>query len=713
VEVVEDNEAIPITGPRERALLAVLLIRPGEVVSADRLIDLLWGDDLPRNAPNALQAVVARVRRALGTRGKEILVTRNPGYLLAVAPDQVDVLRFEHLISRARDLMDSDPATASSLFRQALGLCRGPAFQDLAYEDPFQQEIARIEELQLSAQEDRIEADLSLGRFAEVVGELENLIGKHPLRERLRQQLMLALYGSGRQVDALRVYQATRTLLADELGLDPATELQDLHARILRQDPSLAAPRATASMRRHNLQARITSFVGRGSELEDVRQLLGRSRVVTVIGPGGSGKTSLAIEVARSLFESADEGPIGSAFFVDFSPVFDPAHVPMAVAAALGLRGGPGGATGTPTPPIVQVEDFVRANEPLLLLDNCEHVVGQVASFADKLLRGAPGARILATSREPLGLTGEVAWSIPGLATPDASLPVDELARIDAVRLFEERAAACKPGFRIDERTGSVVGEICRRLDGLPLAIELAAARVRALPLEEIAERLDDRFRLLTTGERMAAPRQRTLRATIDWSYDLLSERERLLFARLSVFPGTWGLDAAEAVCSDPEVPAQEILDLVSALVDKSMVSPEPGRTARFRMLQTIREYARERLEGFGESEELRKRHAAHFLELAQAAGSHPESRQWLHALEDASDDIGAALDWALDVGATGILLKLSGSLGWFWATWHDQEGIRRMKQVLASVQSTPSEEFGRALLASALVESYAPSPAT
>jgi predicted ATPase/DNA-binding winged helix-turn-helix (wHTH) protein len=713
LEVVEDRQAIPITGPRERALIALLLIRPGEVVSADGLIDLLWGDDIPRNAPNALQAVVARVRRALGPRGKEILVTKKPGYTLAVGPDQVDVLRFEHLIARARDLVESDPATASSLFRQALGLWRGSAFQDLADEVPFQQEIARLEELQLSAQEDRIEADLSLGRFAEVVGEIEALIATHPFRERLRQQLMLALYGSGRQADALRVYQETRTLLSDELGLDPVTELQELHERILRQDASLAESRAKAPVRRHNLPARITSFIGRDSELEDVRRLLGRSRVVTVIGPGGSGKTSIAIEVARSLFESADDRTTRTAFFVDLSPVTDPSHVPMAGAAAIGLRGGPGGATGTPTPPDVQVEDFVRANEPLLLLDNCEHVVGPVASFADKLLRAAPGARILATSREPLGLTGEVAWSIPGLATPEASVSVEEIARFDAVRLFKERAAAAKPGFRIDERTGWVAGKICRRLDGLPLAIELAAARVRALPLEEIARRLDDRFRLLTAGERTAAPRQQTLRATIDWSYNLLSERERLLFARLSVFPGTWALDAAEAISGDRKVPAQEILDLVSALVDKSMVSPEPGRAPRFRMLETIREYARERLEESGQSEDLRRRHAAYFLELAQAAASHPESRQWLRALEEAADDIGAALDWALDVRATEIVLKLAGFLGWYWATWHDQEGISRMKQVLASVQPTPSAEFGRALLASAFVESYAPSPAT
>jgi predicted ATPase len=262
-----------------------------------------------------------------------------------------------------------------------------------------------------------------------------------------------------------------------------------------------------------------------------------------VIGPGGSGKTSLAVEVARAAVGPEKEtGAAVGAYFVDLAPVTDPAHVPAAVAAAVGLRGGPGGAAGTPTPPEVQLEDFVRANQPLLLLDNCEHLIEAVAHLTERLLRVAAGARVLATSREPLGLTGEVAWSIPGLAVPDPSLPADQLRSFDAVRLFEERATAARPGFCLDEHTGPLAAEICRRLDGLPLAIELAAARTRTLPVQEIASRLNGRFRLLTVGARTAVRRQQTLRAAVDWSYDLLTEPERLLFGRLSVFAASWSL---------------------------------------------------------------------------------------------------------------------------------------------------------------------------
>jgi predicted ATPase/DNA-binding SARP family transcriptional activator len=714
LQVLQERQPVRITGPRERALLAVLLLRPGEVVSADRLIDLLWGDDAPGNAPNALQAVVARLRKALGPHGKDLLVTRTPGYALDVGSDQVDAIRFEGLLAQARGLLQRAPATASDLLAQALGLWRGPALQDLADQPLAQEEIARLDELRLAALEARMEAELVLGRHTEVIGELQSLVAAHPLRERFRGQLMLALYRAGRQADALEVYQQTRAVLGEELGLDPEPALQALHQQILRQDPSLAAPVRISRGRGQALPARISSFVGRAAELEDLRQLLAGSRLVTVIGPGGSGKTSLAVEVARAAAGSQEEGAAVGVYFVDLAPVADPTQVPAAVAAALGLRGGPGGAAGTPTPPEVQLEDFLRANDPLLLvLDNSEHLVEAVAHLVDRLLRAAAGARVLATSREPLGLTGEVAWSIPGLAVPDPSLPADELRGFDAVRLFGERAAAARPGFSLDEQTGPVVADICRRLDGLPLAIELAAARARALPVQEIAGRLVDRFRLLTTGARTAVRRQQTLRAAIDWSYNLLTEPERLLLARLSVFAASSSLEAAEAVCSDQQVPAEQVLDLVSRLADRSLLQPEPGPTARFRLLETIRAYATQRLQETGEPGELRRRHADYFLQLAEAAGAHPESHETLQALEAAADDLRAAIDWALTTGAHDLLLRFAGALGWYWATWHDQEGIGWMRAILDAVPPEASPAFGRALLASGFVESYAPTQVT
>ena len=715
LEVIDEGATVRITGPRERALLTALLLRPGEAVSTDRLIDLLWGDDAPGNAPNALQAVVTRMRKALGPQGRELLVTRTPGYALAVGHDQVDAARFERLITQARDLLQYDAAAASDLLGQALGFWRGPALQELAGQPLAQQEIARLEELRLAAVESRIDAELALGRHGEVIGELRALVAAHPLRERLQGQLMVALYRAGRQAEALEVYQQARTMLGEELGLDPEPGLQALQERILRQDPSLAAPLRTPGGRAHTLPARISSFVGRTAELEDLRRLLTRSRLVTVIGPGGSGKTSLAVEAARAAVGSQEEpGAFVAVFFVDLAPVADPTHVPAAVTAALGLRGGPGGAAGTPTPPEVQLEDFLRANDRLLLvLDNCEHLVEAVAHLTDRLLRAAADARVLATSREPLGLTGEVAWSIPGLAIPDPSLPVDHLRGFDAVRLFSERAATARPQFGLDEQTGPLVAEICRRLDGLPLAIELAAARTRTLPIQEIARRLDDRFRLLTSGARTAARRQQTLRAAIDWSYELLTEPERLLLLRLSVFAGIWSLEAAEAVCGDPQVPTDQVLELVSRLADRSLLQPQRGSVARFRLLETVRAYATERLKELGEAHEVQRRHCDYFLGLAEAAGAHPESTEALHALEAAGDDVRAAITWALTSSAHDVLRRFAGALGWYWATWHDQEGIQAMQAILDAVPPDASAAFGRALLASAYVESYAPSEMT
>jgi predicted ATPase/DNA-binding SARP family transcriptional activator len=668
----------------------------------------------PRQRPNALQAVVARLRKALGPHGKGLLVTRTPGYVLAVDPDQVDAVRFEGFVARARGLLRHDPATAADLLGQALGLWRGPALQDLADSELVQPEIARLEELRLAAVEARIEAELTLGRHCEVIGELQALVAAHPLRERLRGQLMVALYRAGRQADAPGVYQQTRACSPRNSGSTPRPRC--------RRSTNRSCARTLPGGNRPDQPGSRPGASRPDQQLRGARIRAGGPAAAPGPKPshhadwtGGSGKTSLAVEVARAVAGSQEvEGAAVGAYFVDLAPIADPAHVPAAVAAAVGLRGGPGGAAGTPTSPELQLEDFVRATQPLLLLlDNCEHLVEAVAHLTERLLRAAAGARVLATSREPFGLTGEVAWSIPGLAVPDPSLPADQLCGFDAVRLFTERAEASKPGFRLDGQSGPLVAEICRRLDGLPLAIELAAARTRTLPVQEIARRLDDRFRLLTVGARTAVRRQQTLRAAIDWSYELLTEPERLLLARLSVFAGSWSLEAAEAVCGDHQVPAGQVLDLVSRLVDRSLLQPEPGPAARFRLLETVRAYATERLQESGEAAGFRRRHVEHFLRVAEAAGAQPESVGGLRALEQTADDLRAAIDWALTTGADEILLRFAGALGWYWATWHDQEGIQWMRAILSAVQPEASPALGRALLACAFVESYAPSPAT
>jgi predicted ATPase/DNA-binding SARP family transcriptional activator len=713
LQVVEDGQDVPITGPRERALIAMLALRAGHVVSVERLIDMLWGDRPPRNPANALQALIARTRKALGRRGRQVLATREPGYLLAVARDQVDVLRFEDLLSQAREIKDADSDAAASLLRQALNLWRGPPLEEMSEFSGVPQEIQRLEQMRLAALEDRIQADLAAGRHSEVIGELESLIAGYPLQERFHGQLMLALYRDGRQADALEAYQRIRSVLGEELGLDPAPDLQQLHERILRHDPGLATRPSPVHTGLHNLPNRISRFIGRTTEIADLRRLLRHRRLVTVMGPGGSGKTSLAVEVAKQFLDDG-ESEATDLFFVDLAPVTAETHVTAAVAAALGLRGGPGSASGGLTPLELQIADFLRAKQPLLILiDNCEHVINAAARITEAMLQAGAESRILATSREPLGITGEVIWSIPGMAAPVELVPTEELADFDAVRLFAERAAEARPGFSLDAQTAQLTAEISRRLDGMPLAIELAAARARTLPLTEIARRLDDRFRLLTSSARTAVTRHQTLYAAIDWSYQLLGEPERLLFVRSSVFSGSWTVEDAEAVCSDQNLHTDEILDMLTRLSDRSLIKPEPETQARFRMLESIREFARQRLQVLGETERLGRRHALHFLRVAEARGAHPENLGWLRAVEEAADDIRSALQWGIRSSSEQILLRFAGALGWHWATWHDQEGITWTTDILAAVHPRSTAEYGRALLASAFVNSYAPSPAT
>jgi predicted ATPase/DNA-binding SARP family transcriptional activator len=629
-------------------LLTALLIHAGEVVSADRLIEDLWGEHPPAHATNALQAVVSRVRKALGPAGQELLVTRAPGYVLAVAPDQLDAGRFEQLVADGRRLAERGAPGATARFAQALALWRGPPLADFAYQDFAQTEIARLEEARLAAQEDWIEAQLADGHHAQLVGELEQLVAANPLRERLRAQLMLALYRSGRQADALALYRQGRAVLDEELGLDPSPTLRQLERAILTQDPALVVAGRPGSARRHNLPARLTSFVGRAGEQQQLGELLGQHRLVTLTGPGGVGKSSLAVEVGASL---VDVQPAG-VWLIELATLGDASALEEAMAATLGVRDAPRpGTVGAAGSISQRLTDFLCANELLLILDNCEHLVEPCARLAETLLRSAPGLRILATSRVALGIPGEAVWPTPPLQLPQATTPAELLPACDALRLFGERAAAACPGFALDREAAPVVAEICRRLDGLPLAIELAAARVRTLPLAELAVRLEDRFRLLTGSGRTAIARQRTLRATVEWSYGLLDDRERLLFDRLAVFSGGWSLEAAEAVCSGDGIDAGEVLDLLTRLVDQSMVEVAGG--GRFRMLETLRDYARVRLEDSGQAAALRRRHFGYYRALADPADPRvPGSEQWRYPeLAPDGDNLRAALTWALDIG--------------------------------------------------------------
>jgi predicted ATPase/DNA-binding SARP family transcriptional activator len=701
LEVGDDAAPVAIPGAKERALLADLLVAAGRVVSADRLVEDLWGDHPPANPANALQGRVSALRRALGPAAV-MLATRPPGYALEVDPERVDAARFQRLVAEARQAAAADPAGAVRLLAAALGLWRGPALAEFADQPWAQAEAARLEELRIAALEARAELVLQAGGHAGLVGELEGLVAAHPHRERLRELLMLALYRAGRQADALGLYQQTRAVLAEELGIDPSPQLQRLHQAILTQDPSLDLAEPPVAPR-HNLPERLTSFVGREDELDEAAKLLEQHRLVTVTGPGGAGKTSLAVELARSL---APQWPDG-VWLVELAALADPGLLPEAVVAVLGLaeesarRDGPG-------PPAVQrLVEFARDKRLLLVLDNCEHLVAACAALAERLLRAAPDLKVLATSREVLGVPGEVRWALPPLATPGpGDAPAAEaLAGYDAVRLFTQRAQLADPGFALDADRAPAVAELCRRLDGLPLAIELAAARVGALPVQELAARLGDRFRLLAGGGRTADSRQRTLRATVDWSWDLLEEPDRRLFRRLAVFAGGFTVEAAEAVCAGDGIEPAGVLDGLLRLVDRSLLVAAGGQPARFRLLETLRAYASARLEEAGEAEAVARRHTTWFRDLAEGAAAHRTGRRWQRLLDADIDNLRAALDRAVASGDQETALRIGGSLGWYWWNRPTAEGTWRLAAVLAMADGQPPTiHLARALQAAALV---------
>jgi predicted ATPase/DNA-binding SARP family transcriptional activator len=707
MEIVEGSRQLHVSGSRERALLAILLIHAGEVVSADRLIEELWGGDIPANPSNALQVVVSRVRKALEVPdGPGRLVTRKPGYLLDVRQEEVDAGRFGRLVAEARQASPTDKPRGLSLLEEALGLWRGPALTEFAAEGFARNEIGRLEEERLRAVEMKAEAELALGRHGGLVGELTALVAANPLRERLRAHLMLALYRSGRQGDALRVFQEGRGVLAEELGVDPGPELRELHQRILVQAASLMAAPESGTRSHGNLPVPVTSFVGRHAELAAAEKLLRGSRLVTLTGPGGTGKTRLAIELARTLQGSFPDG----AWLVELEAVTDPAAVPDALAAALDLGEGSSlGVAGQARGPLLdKVIGYLRGREALVVLDNCEHLIDACAQAVQRVLRSAPKARFLVTTRERLGVNGEALLAVPPLGVPEPREQAHgQIAQSEAVQLFADRATAVQPAFVLDDDTATAVSRICRRLDGIPLAIELAAARVRILPPVQIAARLDDSFDTLTSGNRGVLPRHQTLRAAIDWSYRLLAEPERELFGRLSVFAGGFTLEAAEEVCGDEGSGPADVLESLSRLVDQSLVISEDRGQARFRMLETLRRYAGERLDESTEAEELRRRHAECFLRLAEMAEPMlrgPGQAAWLRTLESDRDNLSAAMDWAFRHDPDAAV-RFASALAYFWLIGRHRSAVRqRIAEAVAMARDASPVNRGRMLTWAAML---------
>ncbi|MFF9505604.1 BTAD domain-containing putative transcriptional regulator [Streptomyces sp. NPDC014724] len=667
----EDGTAVALGGARLRALLTVLALRPGRAVPAAVLIDEVWDGDPPADAVGALQALVGRLRRALGHAA---VASAESGYRLAAEPDAVDLYRFERLAAEgARALEEGDAAKAGAVVADALALWRGPVLADLPDRGAV---AARWAARRLDARRTGLAAALALGRADEVLPELLALCAEHPIDEPLQALRLRALRDAGRPAQALAAYDEMRTLLADRLGADPGPELRSLHAELLHQaperpvvaaEPVPAARTRAPAVPQGNLRARLTSFVGREGDIDALREDLSHARLVTLLGPGGAGKTRLSQEAAESVAAAWPDG----VWLAELAPVDDPEAVPQAVLTALGAREtvlrGAGAeelrvAEGNAGDSLVRLVEHCSRRRMLLLLDNCEHVVGAAATLADHLLAHCPELTVLATSREPLGVPGEFVR------------PVDPLPDPMALRLFTDRGAAARPGFRADadEETAAAAAEICRRLDGLPLAIELAAARLRMLTPRQIADRLDDRFRLLTSGARTVLPRQQTLRAVVDWSWDLLDDSERAVLRRLSVFAGGCTLAAAEAVCTDDPRGVPDVAGLLGSLVDKSLVvaAPADDGEMRYRLLETVGEYAAERLDEAAERDAVERRHLVHFRELARTTDPRLRGagqRAAIDLFQREYENLRTALRRAVAARDEQEALCIVLSLCWYW----------------------------------------------
>jgi predicted ATPase/DNA-binding SARP family transcriptional activator len=682
VEVVGDDGPVALAA-KHRCLLAALLVADGRSCGVDELVDALWGSGPPASARKLVQVYVSQLRRSLPDTVR--IVTKHGSYALEVEPELVDASRLERLVSESASARrEGNHALALSLAEQASKLWAGRPFGDLGYEDFLQSEAERLEELRLAALEERIDAQLALGRTAEALVEVLPLAAEHPLRERLHAQAMLSLYRAGRQPEALETFAAFRRRLDEDLGLEPGPELRELQRRILQQDPSLAVDRAGDAA--GALPQPPNRLVGRERELEALAELLDRRdpRLIVLTGAGGTGKTRLALEAAHRAAATYANG----ARLVELAPLGDPALLVPTIAQALDVADQVGDGS------LDVLADTLRPQELLLLLDNVEHLRDSSPAFVELLAR-APRVTLLVTSRTVLHLSGEHVFPVA---------PLDDEA---ASELFERRAQALHPAFRRTSENEAAIREICARVDGLPLAIELAAARVRTLAPDELLARLEERLSLLTGGPRDAPARQQTLRETLDWSYDLLADAERRFLARLSVFPAGATLDAAVAVCL-PDGDHGAALDLLERLLDASMVvAHDHGTGTRYTMLETVRQYAADRLHSF-DAEETDERHALWALDLAETAESElsgERQTQWFATLDAEHDSLRTALSHFDGHGEKEHELRLAVALSRFWyVRGHLAEGRHHLEAALAGADGLPPLLLRRALTAAGAI---------
>jgi predicted ATPase/DNA-binding SARP family transcriptional activator/DNA-binding CsgD family transcriptional regulator/Tfp pilus assembly protein PilF len=692
---------------RASDVVKLLALAPDHRMHREQIMYLLWPESGREAAANNLRQALYGARQVLGPvpgAATSSHFLRLEGERLALCPDGqlwVDVEAFEAAAVTARH--SSDPAA----YRATINLYSGDLLPEDRYEDWAEDRRMELREKYLALLVEMANLCEAYGDLGSAIDALREVVSDEPAHEEAHTALMRLFAKSGQRFQALRQYERLREALRRKFGIEPGPSSRRLHEEIvagrLPAAPSPSEdlpPRELPSARRHNLPTALSSFVGREREMVEVERVLAMTRLLTLTGVGGSGKTRLALEAAKDVLGTFQDG----AWVTDLAPLSNPDLLPQVVAAALGVRERPG------DPLTVTLQEALGDKELLLVLDNCEHLTDACAHLAETLLGSSPGLRILATSREALGLAGEGIWVVPPLALPDLgplSTP-EELAVIGSVRLFLDRARYRQPTFALNPHNVSVVADICRRLDGIPLAIEFAAARVGTMSVEDIAARLENSLGLLTRGNRTAPPRQRTMRGVLEWSHRLLSELEQTLFARLSVFAGGWTLEAAEAVGSGNRIKEGEMLDLLSGLVDKSLVGTEATQDdgVRYRMLEPVRQYARERLEASGDADELRSRHAAYFLAEAEVAEPElvgPQQRWWLDRLEREHDNLRAALGWSLECRDL-MALRLGGALARFWYTrGYLSEGRRWLEEGLvagsgtasASLQAKVLEEMG------------------
>ena len=669
-EVLAGGTRAEVGGAKRQALLAMLALRPSQVVDVDSLVDGLWGEELPAAPRNALHHHIARLRAALG---EESIVGSPNGYALADA--RIDAVRFEQLLGETRAaLRGGDAAGAADAAASALALWRGPALQGLTGTSWFSAEAQRLETLRVDVLEEQFEAALALGEHRELVPPLRTALADNPFRERLWTQLMLALYRSGRQADALEIFQEARRVLAEELGLQPGPELRRVQEAILAHDPAIAVP--VERWRRGNLPAQSTSFVGRVEELGRLAGVLHEQRLVTLTGPPGVGKSRLAVETARSLEHELQDG----IWLVDFARAAGVEDAVRLLARAIDVRG---------SDELARAASRLRDSGALLILDACEHVLAGAVLIASTILAECPRVRILATSREALHVPSEMRVPITPLVLPE---PDTEEQQSPAVELFLERARSARPGVERDGDAVALAAEIARRVDGLPLAIELAAARVNVLGLAEIASILARRAALLREGT-AADPTRTALQELVDWSYDLLHGDEKALLQQLAVHRGGASLASLSAVASTHGLDEPTVVYLVGALVDKSIVSASfAGGVARYDMLDTVREHVLERLaeSGGGDLAAARLAHAEHFATLAEQAHAELRAADWLRwvaRLELENDNFWAALAYARDTPDPAVAIRL-GTLGLYWVLAERiSEGRRFLDIALAATR--------------------------